>query len=81
MFRNCLKNSGHNPEKGEEDKKEKQEFTRLMSRNGEEILWQHIEELASESCYGWQTYRLNNECLKLNNFSKMKVSLMEKVCL
>ena len=50
-----------------------------MTKENEKIEWKQIEELSRQTTDGWRVYRLPSEAIKLNNFSKIRVSLMEKV--
>ena len=51
-----------------------------MRLNGELIIWDHIIEVFKEERrLGWNMCGLTSECVYLDNFSKMRVNLMEKV--
>ena len=70
FFRNALKNSGM----------DENIHTRLMSYQGEQVIWDHVIECyKADRRVGWSLTRLTSEAVFLNNFSKMKVKLMEMV--
>ena len=70
FFRNALKNSGM----------DENIHTRLMSYQGEQVIWDHVIECnKADRRIGWSLTRLTSEAVFLNNFSKMKVKLMEMV--
>jgi hypothetical protein len=70
-FRNAIENSGT----------ENNTHTRLMRLNGEEVIWRHIIDVfKQERRVGWSYTGLTSESVYLDNFSKMRVNLMEKVC-
>jgi len=51
-----------------------------MIRDDEQVIWAHIEAVKdSERNIGWSVTRVPNEAVYLNNFSKMRIPLMEKV--
>lgn len=72
LFRNAFYNSGEVTEQDDH-------FTRLMRRGGEVVEWDAIRRLDRQSTSGWKVYQLTQEAVELNNFSKMRVNLMEKV--
>ena len=67
-FRNAYNNSGTD-----------EDHTRQMTKAGQRIEWSQIKELSKQTTDGWRVYQLPPEAINLNNFSKMRVSLMEKV--
>lgn len=73
MFRNAMYNSGANTEE------EPDRYTRMMMLNGLPVMWNHLVELTRWRASGWEVFGLSQETVALNNFSKMKVGLMEKV--
>ena len=77
--RNCQARSGH--KKPDEDVKKGEIVpTRLMIRNGQEILWSHVQEaLGTHNTAGYKCTPLTKESVYLNDFSQQRVHLVDNV--
>ena len=69
VIRSAMNNSGD----------EENVHTRKMVFGEEQIVWSHIIEcFKADRRTGWSMTRLTSDAVFLNNFSKMKIPLMEK---